>query len=183
MTAGRRGAISDRLAGDRHSLSFPADYRVRTISLCGMLIETSVAFDSESMVPMALSLHRDRSIEFLGRVMLGQVAEGAGSNRYNIGIEFIDVADDAKETAGRVHCPAQRRKAQIDRAPLLRLDPGAARTLSSRYEPPPNNHQTGFLRGLARPGQRLLAHPPRREPPTRRIDALRAQVTAMQKEL
>ncbi len=78
-------------------LSFPADYRVRTISLCGMLIETSVAFDSESMVPMALSLHRDRGIEFLGRVVSCQVAEGAGSDRYSIGIEFIDVADDAKE--------------------------------------------------------------------------------------
>ena len=49
------------------------------------------------MVPMALSLHGDRSIEFLGRVVSCQPAEGAGRDRYSIGIEFIDVADDAKE--------------------------------------------------------------------------------------
>jgi Tfp pilus assembly protein PilZ len=78
-------------------LSFPADYRVRTISLCGMLIETAVAFESESTVPMVLSLRDDRSIEFLGRVVSCQPTEGAGRDSYSIGIEFIDVADEAKE--------------------------------------------------------------------------------------
>jgi hypothetical protein len=78
-------------------LSFPTDYRVRTISLCGMLIETGVPLESESMIPMVLSLQDDRSIEFLGRVVSCQPTEGAGRDRYSIGIEFIDVADEAKE--------------------------------------------------------------------------------------
>lgn len=78
-------------------LSFPTDYRVRTISLCGMLIEAGVALETETMVPMVLSLHDDRSIEFLGRVVSCQPTEAAGSDRYSIAIEFIDVADDARD--------------------------------------------------------------------------------------
>jgi len=78
-------------------LSFPTDYRVRTISLCGMLIEAGVALENETMVPMVLSLHDDRSIEFLGRVVSCRPTEAAGSDRYSIAIEFIDVADDARD--------------------------------------------------------------------------------------
>jgi hypothetical protein len=62
-----------------------------------MLIETGVPLETESMAPMVLSLQDDRSIEFLGRVVSCQPTEGAGRDRYNIGIEFIDLADEAKE--------------------------------------------------------------------------------------
>jgi hypothetical protein len=78
-------------------LVFPTDYRVRTISLSGMLIESDEALASESMVPMVLSLHEDRSIEFLGRVVSCQPKADDGGSRYHIGIEFIDVTGDARD--------------------------------------------------------------------------------------
>jgi Tfp pilus assembly protein PilZ len=77
-------------------LVFPTDYRVRTISLSGMLIESDESLPTESLVPMVLALQEDRSIEFLGRVVSCQPKSEDDRNKYHIGIEFIDVAGDAR---------------------------------------------------------------------------------------
>jgi c-di-GMP-binding flagellar brake protein YcgR len=78
-------------------LNFPADYRVRTISLSGMLIESDQALEAESRVPMVLSLHDDQSIDFLGRIVSCQRKEEKSGECYQIGIEFIDVTSEARE--------------------------------------------------------------------------------------
>jgi hypothetical protein len=79
------------------SLIFPTDYRVRTISLSGMLIESAEALERESRVPMVLSLQDDRNIELVGRVVTCQLAEGVIPARCDIGIEFVDVSDEARD--------------------------------------------------------------------------------------
>jgi hypothetical protein len=78
-------------------LIFPTDYRVRTISLSGMLIESAEAMERELRVPMVLSLQDDRCIEFVGRVVSCQPTEGLMPVRCQIGIEFIDVSEDARD--------------------------------------------------------------------------------------
>jgi len=77
-------------------LNFPADYKARTISLSGMLIESAEAVESESKVPMVLSLDDGRRIDFLGRIVSCQPAHEDGAGRYHIGIEFIDLTDAAQ---------------------------------------------------------------------------------------
>ena len=109
--AGLVQAISDqevRREGDRREharfpagpagialLNFPADYKVRTISLCGMLVESAEAVESESKIPMVLSLHDGRRIDFLGRIVSCQPKDDDDARRYHIGIEFIDLTDTA----------------------------------------------------------------------------------------
>jgi len=77
-------------------LNFPTDYKVRTISLSGMLIESDQALESESRVPMTLSLQADRTIGFLGRVVSCQKTDETGVAHYHIGIEFLELTEEAK---------------------------------------------------------------------------------------
>jgi hypothetical protein len=78
-------------------LNFPADYKARTISLSGMLIESTEAVESESKVPMVLSLHDGRQIDFLGRIVSCQPRDEEGAERYHIGIEFIELNEAARD--------------------------------------------------------------------------------------
>jgi hypothetical protein len=78
-------------------LNFPSDYRAKTISLSGMLIESGEAAESESRVPMALSLQDGRRIDFLGRIVSCQPRDEDGTQRYHIGIEFIELTDAARD--------------------------------------------------------------------------------------
>jgi len=78
-------------------LNYPTDYRVKVISLSGMLIETAQALQSESRISMELSLHDDNLISFLGRVVTCQITEKKGTEQYDIGIEFFDLTDNDRE--------------------------------------------------------------------------------------
>lgn len=78
-------------------LNFPADYNVRTISLSGMLIESDQVLESEIRVPMVLSLHDDQSIDFLGRVVSCTLKEEDSGDKYQIGIEFINLTNEARD--------------------------------------------------------------------------------------
>jgi c-di-GMP-binding flagellar brake protein YcgR len=79
-------------------LNFPANYRVKQISLGGMLIECAAALEIESRISMELSLHDGKTIKFMGRVASCQVFEAEGLQFYDVGIEFLDVADMDKDT-------------------------------------------------------------------------------------
>jgi len=81
-------------------LNYPADYKVRVISLSGMLIETSHALECESRVPIELSLHDDSRISFLGRVVTCETAGKSDGEQHDIGIEFINVTDKDREVLG-----------------------------------------------------------------------------------
>ena len=81
-------------------LNYPADYKVKVVSLSGMLIETSHALISESRIPMELSLHDDSLISFIGRVVTCQLARKNNEEHYDIGIEFINLTDKDREVLG-----------------------------------------------------------------------------------
>jgi hypothetical protein len=79
-----------------HILSYPAHFRVRTISLSGMLIQAEEALEIESKVPMELALNDGTSVNFIGRVVTCQMLEDKGQTHYEIGSEFADLTDEDK---------------------------------------------------------------------------------------
>jgi Tfp pilus assembly protein PilZ len=78
-------------------LNYQTDYKVKVISLSGMLIETTQALQSENRISMELSIHDDNRISFLGRVVTCKTTQEAGKEHYDIGIEFIDLTDKDKD--------------------------------------------------------------------------------------
>lgn len=77
-------------------LSYPAQFKVRTISLSGMLIQTDHPLEMESRLPMGLSLHDDNRVNLIGRVVSCQMKEEGGRTCYEIGVEFMDVTEKDK---------------------------------------------------------------------------------------
>ena len=76
------------------TLSFPAQFKVKEISLSGMLIQTEEALGIESMIPMGLSLKADNPVNFIGRVASCRMAGDTGQAPYEIGVEFTDLTDE-----------------------------------------------------------------------------------------
>lgn len=75
------------------TLSFPTQFKVKEISLSGILIQTEQALSIESMIPMWLSLKTDKHISFVGRVASCQMIEDKGQAHYEIGMEFKDLTN------------------------------------------------------------------------------------------
>jgi c-di-GMP-binding flagellar brake protein YcgR len=82
---------------EKASLNYPASYKVKKISLGGMLIESAQALEVESRVPMELSLQDDKPIKFVGRIASCHVVEYSDPKPYNIGIEFLDLTQKDNE--------------------------------------------------------------------------------------
>lgn len=73
-------------------LDRPETYRVKLISLSGMLIEISWALATESVHTMQIQIVSDQPpISFQGRVASCRAVREGGHERYEIGIEFIEV--------------------------------------------------------------------------------------------
>ena len=77
-------------------LSYPAQFKVKLISLSGMLIQTEHPLEINSRLPMGLSLHDDNRVNLTGRVVTCQKKEEGGRTYYEIGVEFVDVAEKDK---------------------------------------------------------------------------------------
>jgi len=75
------------------TLCFPAQFKVKEISLSGMLIQTGQALGIESMIPMGLSLRAGNPVNFIGRVVSCRMTEAEGQAHYEIGVEFKDLTD------------------------------------------------------------------------------------------
>ena len=74
-------------------LIYPDNYKVKTISLGGMLIECLQNFEIESRIPMEMSVNDDNTLKFVGRVASSQVIDKEGQKQYHIGIEFLDLTE------------------------------------------------------------------------------------------
>lgn len=74
-------------------LSYPLQFKVRSISLGGMLIQTQQSVEINRTVPMDLALNADNPISFIGRAVSCMMTENAGQTFYNIGMEFTDLKD------------------------------------------------------------------------------------------
>lgn len=71
----------------------PDDYKVKIISLGGMLIECLQNFDIESRIHMEMFIDNNNPIKFVGRVASSQVINKDGPMQYDIGIEFLDMTE------------------------------------------------------------------------------------------
>jgi len=75
-------------------LSYPLQFKVKSISLGGMLIQTEQALEINGKIPMELSLIADTAVKFIGRVVSCAMTEHTGQTNYDIGVEFTDLTDE-----------------------------------------------------------------------------------------
>ncbi len=80
-------------AKEKAVLSYPESYRVKKISLGGMLIESTNEIEVEKRLPMELTLPKDITISFQGRVASCLVASREEPELYALGIEFVDISE------------------------------------------------------------------------------------------
>ncbi|MFZ3137518.1 MAG: PilZ domain-containing protein [Thermodesulfovibrionales bacterium] len=78
-------------------LNYQESYKVKTLSLGGMLIESSHSLEVESTVPMELIFPEDKSIIFQGRVASCLQKKGEDLVHYDIGIDFVNMTEKDKE--------------------------------------------------------------------------------------
>lgn len=74
-------------------LSFPAQFKMKEISLTGMRIQTDQSLRKRSIIPLELSLKADSPVFFTGRVASCRMTEDKGQAHYEIGVEFLDLTD------------------------------------------------------------------------------------------
>jgi hypothetical protein len=78
---------------DNAHLMYPADFKVKVISLGGMLIECVRNLEIESRIPMEMFIHDDNHLQFVGRVASCQGIDKEGQKQYDIGIDFLDLTE------------------------------------------------------------------------------------------
>ena len=78
------------------TLSFPTQFKVKDISLSGMLIQTEEALEIGCMIPMGLSLKADNPVNFIGKVASCRIARDRETAFYEIGVEFADLTDEGR---------------------------------------------------------------------------------------
>jgi Tfp pilus assembly protein PilZ len=94
VTVDRRLSVRFNItAPGEQTLSFPAQFKVKEISLSGMLIQTDQMLALGSMIPMGLSLNADDHVNFNGRVASCRTTEYQGQTHYEIGVEFSDLTE------------------------------------------------------------------------------------------
>jgi hypothetical protein len=71
--------------------------KVKVLGLGGMLIESGHALEIESRMPMELNLTGKKTITFLGRTASCMTTSAGKQERYDIGIEFLDMPEQHKQ--------------------------------------------------------------------------------------
>ena len=74
-------------------LSHSAQFKVKKISLSGMLMQGEHALEINSMIPMGLSLNAGNPVNFIGRVASCHKTKEKGPAPYEIGVAFSDMTD------------------------------------------------------------------------------------------
>jgi|GEM_PF-192603 len=98
VTGGQRLNIRFHIKDQGNAaLNFPAMYKVKTISLGGMLIECMRDLEVDSRIPMELSVHDDKPFKFMGRAVSCKAIGSGGQKLYYIGIEFLDLTYEVRE--------------------------------------------------------------------------------------
>lgn len=83
-------------AGETALLNYPESFRVKKISLGGILIECTNELEVGKRLPMELSLPGDTLITFGGRVASCLPAGYEDQRLFAIGIEFVDLAESER---------------------------------------------------------------------------------------
>jgi len=78
--------------------SSDGSYKVKSLSLGGMLIESEHPLEIESKLPMEIkTLTENRHIKFLGRVTSCLLIKNKDIEHYDIGIEFVEMSENDRE--------------------------------------------------------------------------------------
>jgi c-di-GMP-binding flagellar brake protein YcgR len=79
-------------------LNYHGSYKVKILSLGGMLIESEHPLEIESKLPMEIKTLTENSyIKFLGRVASCLLIKNKDIEHYDIGIEFIEMSENDRE--------------------------------------------------------------------------------------
>ncbi len=78
-------------------LNYQESYKVKNLSVGGMLIESEHLLGIESKLPMEIILTDDISIRFLGRITYCHLVKNKDFQRYDVGVEFIEMSESDKE--------------------------------------------------------------------------------------
>lgn len=87
----------DVRAPDKAVLGGPHDYSVKKVSKGGMLIETDIPLDLEERLTMQVSIDGHDAIRFIGRIASCIEIADALPKHFDIGVEFIDMAEDDRK--------------------------------------------------------------------------------------
>jgi hypothetical protein len=94
MTIDRRTNVRFQITAPWEKiLSFPAQFKMKEISLTGMRIQAGQSLGIKSIIPLELSLKADNPVYFSGRVASCRMTEDKGQAPYEIGVEFLDLTD------------------------------------------------------------------------------------------
>ncbi len=77
-------------------LSHTARFKVTTMSLSGLCIQSAQSLEINSMIPMELSLANGSQVTFIGRVASCLMTNDNGQACYDMGVEFMDLTDTGK---------------------------------------------------------------------------------------
>lgn len=78
-------------------LNYHGSYKVKNISLGGMLIESEHLLEIESKLPMEMILNEESSIKFFGRIINCLLVKDKDIEQYDIRVEFIGMSEKDEE--------------------------------------------------------------------------------------
>jgi len=97
-TSGKRQSVRIRIdAHEKATVNFPENYKVKILSLGGMLVESERPMEIESRLSMEIFFPENTSITFWGRVASCRLLQDEKVNLFHIGIEFIDMPEEHRE--------------------------------------------------------------------------------------
>ncbi len=88
-------------------LNIHEGYKIKNLSLSGMLIESKDPLEIGRKIPMEIVRSADKSIKFLGRVVSYTLSKDNDREFYDIRIEFLDMPEKDREMLKEVICLAE----------------------------------------------------------------------------
>lgn len=81
---------------DKATIQEQDDYKVKNISLSGLLIESRHSLEPEDTINIQMILPDNKTISFVGRVVNCMMMKRAETESYDVGIEFKEIAAEDK---------------------------------------------------------------------------------------
>lgn len=84
-------------ASENATLYFYNSYKVKNLGQSGMIIETEQALEIKDKLPMEMTFPENKRITFDGRVVSCFLVLDTDPERYEVGIEFINMSEESQE--------------------------------------------------------------------------------------
>jgi len=82
---------------EKSILNFSESYRVKILSMSGMLVESDHPLNVDSMLPMEITLPEYGAFGFMGRVASCRLISDREHGHFDMGIEFKEMRQEGKE--------------------------------------------------------------------------------------